>query len=134
MSKKKIRIRTIEQLANDTYSKKIRLQPVVIGTGADQKPLCFKDTNIQKIAIINEIGNTLGWASKALCKDIQNKAFDKSRDLVILDEIIDNTMVNTTMIYAGGKTPLNRKTIQTLSQITQPELWKFLRLGGSLDI
>lgn len=139
MSKKNIRIRTVEQLRRETGSKKVRLQPAVVGTGADQKPLCFMDkdgnsTGIQKIAVINEAGQTLGWASMELCRDIQNKTFDKSRSLAILDEITDGITVNTTLIYAGGKTPLNRKSIQSLSQISQPELWEFLRLGGALDI
>lgn len=102
--------RTVEQLANDTHSKKIRLQPAVVGTGADQKPLCFKDkdgnsTGIQKISVINEAGNTLGWASKAICADIQNGTFQKGKDLVVLDsEGMDenNKVVSfVTLSYAG---------------------------------
>lgn len=97
--------RTVEQLANDTHSKKIRLQPAVVGTGADQKPLCFKDTDIQKISVINEAGQTLGWASKAVCADIQNKSFQKSKDLVVLDTEVKNddgeTLSFVTLSYAG---------------------------------
>ena len=97
--------RTVEQFANDTNSKKIRLQPAVVGTGADQKSLTFKDTDIQKISVINEAGNTLGWASKAVCKDIQEGKFQKDRDLVVLDTEVkndDNTVVSfVTLSYAG---------------------------------
>ena len=102
--------RTVEQLASDTKSRKVRLQPAVVGTGADQKPLCFMDkdgnsTGIQKIAVINEAGQTLGWASKAVCKDIQNKSFQKDRELVVLDSEVKNddgtSAVFVTLSYAG---------------------------------
>ena len=100
-----IRRRTVEQLAAETHSKKIRLQPAVVGSGAEQKPLTFKDTDIQKISVINEAGNTLGWASKAVCADIQHGSFQKSKDLIVLDTEVKNddgeVLSFVTLSYAG---------------------------------
>ena len=102
--------RTVEQLRRESGSKKVRLQPAVIGKGAEQKPLYFEDkdgnpTDVQKIAVINEAGQTLGWASKAICSDIKNKSFQKTRELVVLDTEVKNedntTKVFVTLSYAG---------------------------------
>lgn len=126
------RLRTIEQFAKDTSSEKIRLQPAVIKMGTEQKPLVFEGTNVQKTAVVNEDGDVLGWASLAVCKDIQEKKFEKTkRPLVIWEtETISKGGEKSSYAILGylneyfGETGISYyKNIQRSTQELYPEIY-----------
>lgn len=75
---------TIEQLASDTKSRKIKFKPAFIGSGDAKTKLCFDGTDVQKYSVVNEAGNTLAWLSKKVCEDLHNGQFQKDRALQVL--------------------------------------------------
>lgn len=81
-----VKILSVKQFEKETLSGEISLHPVFEGRGENKKPLTFRDSDIQKISVIDEAGNTIGWVSKAVCSDIKEGIFQKNRGCFIYYE------------------------------------------------
>lgn len=98
--------RTVEQFMSDVKTKNIDFHPAFYydESGA-KKPLLFKGTDIQKFSLIDEAGNTIAWASKAVCKDLMERNLSPRR-LSIIDSKVTNddgeTRCFVTLSYSGG--------------------------------
>ena len=103
--------RTVEQFMSDVKTKSIDFHPAFYyDEQGEKKPLCFKDkngnpTDIQKFSLVDEAGNTIAWASKAVCKDLMERKLSP-RKLTILNTEVTNddgeTLSFVTLSYAGG--------------------------------
>lgn len=106
MENKIINRRTVEQFMSDVKTRNIDFHPAFYYDEAGaKKPLCFKGTDIQKFSLVDEAGNTIAWASKAVCKDLMERKLSP-RKLTILDTEVTNddgeTLSFVTLSYAGG--------------------------------
>lgn len=67
--------RTVEEFKSQNHTSKLFFSKAFVGSGAEKKPLNYldaegKDTGIQKVAILSEAGNTIGWCALAVARDI----------------------------------------------------------------
>lgn len=67
--------RTVETFKAENRTSKLFFSKAFIGSGAEKKPLTYKsadgsDTGIQKVALLDEAGTTIGWCALAVARDI----------------------------------------------------------------
>lgn len=111
--------RTVEAFKADNKTNKLFFSKAFIGSGAEKKPLTYKgadgsDTGIQKIALLDDSGATIGWCALAVARDIhagKNPA-NSSTGIAIVDAVDDEngTVYPNKMVY-----PSNNNRVEGLS-------------------
>lgn len=102
--------RTVEAFKAERFTKSLNLiWAKKKDENGELQPLYYKDANgkettIKKIAVEDDAGNTVAWASASLAKDVADKGgIDASRRPVIVSCKADNGETYQVLTYRGQR-------------------------------
>ena len=112
--------RTIEQFKNECGTSKIFFRTAFVGKGADKKPLTYNDaegksTDVQKVCMVDDANNTIGWCALAVARDIlagKNPA-NNPTGLAVIDAVNEETgaVYENTLVYPASNNRIEGLTM-----------------------